>query len=126
MPVLKGPVQWHRSASISGLRASPVLELQLDDLDGEALKRVGEAASLTLTTSPGNHQAWLAVSDIKEGEEVEAKFTGVDRKTRTISLSIKAKEVHEEAEAVSNYRSEQPTGGTTLGDLLKEQIGSER
>jgi small subunit ribosomal protein S1 len=63
---------------------------------------------------------------LKEGEEVEAKFTGVDRKTRTISLSIKAKEAHEEAEAVSNYRSEQPAAGTTLGDLLKEQIGSER
>ena len=38
---------------------------------------------------------------LKEGEEVEAKFTGVDRKTRTISLSIKAKEMHEEQEAVS-------------------------
>ena len=37
---------------------------------------------------------------LKVGEEVEAKFTGVDRKTRTISLSIKAKEMHEEAEAV--------------------------
>ena len=47
---------------------------------------------------------------------------GLDRKTRTISLSIKAKEVHEEAEAVQSYRSEQPTTGTSLGDLLKEQI----
>src|SRR5471032_1116995 len=53
---------------------------------------------------------------------VEAKFIGVDRKTRTISLSIKAKEVYEEAEAVQSYRSEQPTSGTSLGDLLKEQI----
>ncbi len=59
---------------------------------------------------------------LKVGEEVEAKFIGVDRKTRTISLSIKAKEVHEEAEAVQNYRSEVPTSGTSLGDLLKEQI----
>jgi small subunit ribosomal protein S1 len=63
---------------------------------------------------------------LKEGEEVEAKFTGVDRKTRTISLSIKAKEVHEEAEAVSSYRTDQgaASSGTSLGDLLKEQIGS--
>ncbi len=61
---------------------------------------------------------------LKAGEEVEAKFTGVDRKTRTITLSIKAKEVHEEAEAVQSYRSEQsPTSGTSLGELLKEQIG---
>ncbi|MBK7250846.1 MAG: 30S ribosomal protein S1 [Gammaproteobacteria bacterium] len=60
---------------------------------------------------------------LKAGEEVEAKFTGVDRKSRTISLSIKAKEAHEEAEAVQSYRSEQVPTGTSLGDLLKEQIG---
>ena len=59
---------------------------------------------------------------LKIGDEVEAKFIGVDRKTRTISLSIKAKEVYEEAEAVQSYRSEVPTSGTSLGDLLKEQI----
>src|SRR3984893_17462010 len=62
---------------------------------------------------------------LKVGEEVEAKFTGVDRKSRTISLSIKAKEAHEEAEAVQSYRSETAApSGTTLGDLLKEHIGS--
>src|SRR5262249_55007228 len=62
---------------------------------------------------------------LKVGEEVEAKFTGVDRKSRTISLSIKAKEMHEEQEAVQSYRSESATSGTSLGDLLKEQIGSD-
>jgi small subunit ribosomal protein S1 len=63
---------------------------------------------------------------LKVGEEIEAKFLGVDRKTRSITLSIKAKEFHEEAEAVQNYRSEQPSSGTSLGDLLKEQINSDR
>jgi small subunit ribosomal protein S1 len=61
---------------------------------------------------------------LKVGEEVEAKFTGVDRKSRTISLSIKAKEAHDEAEAVQSYRSEAVPSGTSLGDLLKEHIGS--
>jgi len=67
-----------------------------------------------------------ARSVLKPGEEIEAKFTGVDRKSRTISLSIKAKEIHEEAEAVQSYRSDSgsSSGGTSLGDLLKEQIGS--
>ena len=61
---------------------------------------------------------------LKEGEEIEAKFTGVDRKSRTISLSIKAKEIHEEAEAVQSYRSsDTSSSGTSLGDLLKEKIG---
>ena len=65
-----------------------------------------------------------ARSVLKVGEEIEAKFTGVDRKSRAISLSIKAKEAHEEAEAVQSYRSSEgaPTG-TSLGDLLKEHIG---
>ncbi len=58
---------------------------------------------------------------LKVDDEVEAKFTGVDRKSRTIALSIKAKDMHEEAEAMQNYRTDSSTG-TSLGDLLKEQI----
>ena len=65
---------------------------------------------------------------LKVGDDIEAKFLGVDRKTRSISLSIKAKEASEEAEAVQSYRSEQgaPTAGTSLGELLKAQINSDR
>ena len=61
---------------------------------------------------------------IKVGEVVEAKFTNVDRKTRSIALSIKAKEVHEEQEAVSSYNSDSGAApaGTTLGELLKEKM----
>jgi len=61
---------------------------------------------------------------IKVGEEVEAKFTNVDRKNRSIQLSIKAKEVHEEQEAVSSYKSDAAAApvGTTLGELLKEKM----
>jgi small subunit ribosomal protein S1 len=61
---------------------------------------------------------------LKVGEEVEAKFTGVDRKGRSIALSIKAKDMHEEAEAMQNYRTDTPTG-TSLGELLKEQISGQ-
>ncbi len=66
-----------------------------------------------------------ARSMLKVGEEVEAKFTGVDRKGRTIALSIKAKEAHEEAEAVQNYKTTESSSGTSLGDLLKEHIGGQ-
>jgi small subunit ribosomal protein S1 len=61
---------------------------------------------------------------IKIGDEVEARFTNVDRKNRTVALSIKAKEVHEEAEALSSYKSEtaSSSSGTTLGELLKEKM----
>jgi small subunit ribosomal protein S1 len=62
---------------------------------------------------------------LKVGDEVEAKFTNVDRKSRTIALSVKAKEIHEEAEAVQSYRTGETTSGTSLGDLLKEHIGGQ-
>jgi small subunit ribosomal protein S1 len=55
------------------------------------------------------------------GDELEAKFIGVDRKNRTIMLSIKAKDSDEEAEAIKEYSSGS-SGATTLGDLLKDQI----
>jgi len=61
---------------------------------------------------------------LKVGQEVEARFTGVDRKGRSISLSVKAKDIHEEQEAMQNYRTDSPTG-TSLGDLLKEQISGQ-
>ena len=67
-----------------------------------------------------------ARSLLKEGDEVEAKFIGVDRKNRTINLSIKAKDSQEEAEAVEDYaRSNDSAGSTKLGDLLKEQMGNQ-
>src|SRR5262245_25630586 len=62
---------------------------------------------------------------LKVDDEVEAKFTGVDRKGRTIALSIKAKEMHEEAEAMQSYRTGDSSSGTSLGDLLKEHIGGQ-
>jgi hypothetical protein len=45
--------------------------IQLDDLDAGGLGRVGEAAFLTLETSPGNHQAWVAVSGLTTPEEAK-------------------------------------------------------
>ncbi|RLA21990.1 MAG: 30S ribosomal protein S1 [Gammaproteobacteria bacterium] len=62
------------------------------------------------------------------GDEIEARFVSMDRKSRVISLSIKAKEAREEADAVQNYQSSDAgpvSSGTTLGDLLKEQMGGE-
>jgi small subunit ribosomal protein S1 len=61
---------------------------------------------------------------LKVGDEVEARFTGLDRKTRIVSLSIKAKDAHDEAAAVESYKSDAgaTSGGTSLGDLLKEHI----
>lgn len=58
---------------------------------------------------------------IKEGEEIEVKVTAIDRKKRTINLSIKAKETDDEKATMDEYAPE--SGGTAkLGDLLKEHL----
>jgi len=59
---------------------------------------------------------------LKVGEEIEAKFTGVDRKSRMVNLSIKAKDNDEEAATLKDYSSSAPSAAPTLGDLLKEQM----
>jgi small subunit ribosomal protein S1 len=59
---------------------------------------------------------------LNAGDEVEAKFVAVDKKNRSISLSIKAKEVAEEAEALQDYSRKATSGTATLGEFLKEQM----
>ena len=63
-----------------------------------------------------------ASSVLKVGEKVSAKITNIDRKSRSVSLSVKAKDAHEEAEAIKGYTSNQDQATNTLGDLLKAQL----
>jgi len=65
-----------------------------------------------------------ARSALTEDETIEARFVGVDRRHRIISLSIRAKEEKDERDAVREYSrtDSASTGTTSLGDLLKEQI----
>jgi len=61
---------------------------------------------------------------LKVGDQLEAKFVGVDRKKRTISLSVKAKDSDEEAAAMEEYSSSVAGVGATLGDIMKAQMES--
>ncbi len=65
-----------------------------------------------------------ARNSLKEGEEIEVKIVNMDRKNRTIGLSIKAKDIEEERQAVKEHqRQESDRGGpATLGDLIKAQL----
>ena len=60
---------------------------------------------------------------LKEGDTLEARFIGVDRKNRIVSLSVREKEIQEEVEIVTEYSRNASTGRTSLGDILKQQIG---
>lgn len=61
-------------------------------------------------------------SVLKEGDEVEAMIINVDRKNRSINLSIKAKDLGEEKDAMSKLVSEGNAGTTNLGALLKAKL----
>jgi small subunit ribosomal protein S1 len=58
------------------------------------------------------------------GEKVDAKITNIDRQTRRITLSIKAKEIDEDKEAMAQYGSSD--SGASLGDILGAAISRAR
>lgn len=59
---------------------------------------------------------------LKEGEEVQVKIISVDRKNRVIGLSIKAKDIAEEKEAVKAHKEAEVVAPSTIGDLIKAQM----
>jgi small subunit ribosomal protein S1 len=67
-----------------------------------------------------------ARSFMNEGDQIDAKITGMDRKGRSIYLSIKAKDSDEEQEALKDYTASSDAQSTTtsFGDLLKEKMDS--
>jgi small subunit ribosomal protein S1 len=69
-----------------------------------------------------------ARSHLKEGEEVEAMIVNIDRKNRSINLSIKAKDSVETAEALQRMQAESgaATGTTNLGALLRAKLDTSK
>ena len=94
-------------------------------------------AKAAIITLAGDVEATLKAADIsrekvedasnalKVGEEVEGVITNIDRKNRTITFSIKAKDAAEEKAAVKEHGSkkvEDNSSPATLGDLIKAQM----
>jgi len=126
------------SLGIKQLDKDPYADFVAENPKGSIVKgTIGEVDAKGAVIDLGNGvEGYLRASELSRdrvedartvltsGEEVEAKFTGIDRKSRNISLSIKAKDTAEEKATISDYKSgAAPTGGT-LGDLMKEQMGN--
>ena len=63
---------------------------------------------------------------LKEGEQITALVVNVDRKSRNINLSIKAKDSAEQQEAMQKFQADTGAAGTTnLGALLKAKLGQD-
>lgn len=69
-----------------------------------------------------------ATTALSVGDSVEAKITGVDRRNRAINLSVRAKDQAEEKEALNAVRNQEVevAGPTTIGDLIKQQLASQK
>ena len=63
-----------------------------------------------------------ARTEMNEGDTLEAKITSIDRKSRRISLSIKALVAEQESEVLREYTGSQMSSTSSLGDALKEQL----
>ncbi|MDO6386816.1 MULTISPECIES: 30S ribosomal protein S1 [unclassified Uliginosibacterium] len=85
----------------------------------------------------GDQEGYLRVSEfsrervedlttvVKVGDELEAMIINVDRKTRSINLSIKAKDQAEQNEVMQKFSADTGSAGTTnLGALLKAKLNS--
>jgi small subunit ribosomal protein S1 len=66
-----------------------------------------------------------ARNHMKEGDAVTAMIINVDRKNRTLNLSIKAKDNADTAETMARMQSEATTGTTNLGALLKAKLDTQ-
>ena len=59
-----------------------------------------------------------------KGDKVDAQITNIDKKSRKITLSIKAREILEEKKAMKDYGSSD--SGATLGDILGVALNAEK
>jgi small subunit ribosomal protein S1 len=64
---------------------------------------------------------------LKEGDEVEVKIISADRKNRVIGLSIKAKDIADEKEAIKSHKETEAEASSpaTIGDLIKAQMNKD-
>ena len=124
------------SLGVKQLQDDPFSEYMSENPRGSIVKgKVTEvdARGATVELADGV-EGYIRVADISRertedaskvlsvGDEVEAKFTGMSRKDRALTLSIKAKDSQDETEALKEYSNVSPSNNTTLGDLLKEQM----
>jgi small subunit ribosomal protein S1 len=91
-----------------------------------AIIEIAEGVEATLKASEiSREKVEDARNVLKEGDEVEAIISNVDRKNRVINLSIKSKDAVAEKQAVADQRAKtesETKGPTTIGDLIKEQL----
>ncbi|HEX7044400.1 MAG TPA: 30S ribosomal protein S1 [Burkholderiales bacterium] len=93
---------------------------------GAVVKLADDVEGYLRASELGRERVEDARTVLKEGDTVEAKITTIDRKNRKLSLSVRAKDIEEETEAVQEYaRKAVTTGSSTLGSKLREKLDAQ-
>ena len=100
----------HRKGDVVTCTVSATTENGLEVTVGESLSGFIRRADLS------RDRAEQRVDRFAVGEKVDAVITSVDKKTRKLSLSIKAREAAEEKQAMAEFGSSD--SGASLGDIL--------
>jgi len=95
------------------------------DAKSVTVKLADEVEGILKASDISREKVEDARNSYKVGDTVEAKIITVDRKNRALALSVKAKDLDDEKEAVKSLKeSEQETTSPgTIGDLIKAQMG---
>jgi len=98
------------------------------DARGAVVALGGDAEGYLRASEISRERVEDARTVLKEGDPVTTMVVNVDRKNRTINLSIKAKDVADESEAIAKLQSESAaaSGSTNLGALLKARLDSSK
>ena len=99
------------------------------DAKGATIELANEVEAYLRASEIQRDRVEDATKHLSVGDDVEAKIISVDRKTRNINLSIKAKDEAEERQAIKELGSTGTTAAAgsdaqpkTIGDLIKEQM----
>src|SRR3977135_3257325 len=94
------------------------------DAKGAVISMGGDLEGYLRASEISRDRVEDARTHLKEGDSVTAMIINVDRKNRTINLSVKQKDFAEEHEAMAKLQSESAasTGSTNLGALLKAKL----
>ena len=103
-----------------------ILEGTVKSIDPKGLLiDLGDSVEGFIKTSDLSRDKGASADSFSEGQTVQAMVSSVDRKTRVVNMSIKAKDAAEEAAAIKKHSEDsdgQNAGTTNLGALLKAKM----
>ena len=96
------------------------------DAKGATVKLGEEIEGYVRSSELGRDRVEDAREVLKVGDTIEAKILTIDRKTRKLTLSVRAKDAEKESEAVQEYSRKSNGATSSLGEKLKEKLGSSK